>query len=126
MADQIHHPPDCPLNRYLHPLNCPLNRYLHPLNRGTVPLCEFCLGHDPERDRLRDEIVSLEDREAQALDWGARNFETYKEAAADRDRLVAALALTSENLDAIHSVTGIPTDMIAEVLKVVISREHHS
>lgn len=31
---------------------CLLNRHLHPLNRGTVPLCEECWGHNPERDQL--------------------------------------------------------------------------
>lgn len=34
------------------PAECPLARHLDPLNRGAVPLCEECWGHNLDRDRV--------------------------------------------------------------------------
>jgi hypothetical protein len=42
------------------PSACPLARHLHPENRG-VPLCGWCIGHDPKTDKLRgqrDELLA--------------------------------------------------------------------
>lgn len=44
------------------PSACLLNKHLHPDNRGKVPLCEECWGHDltkDENDALKKQVAEL-------------------------------------------------------------------